>query len=156
MRAEAERVGSQVAAKREHEAQLHAQADQYEAARNSAVSRFQDLEGQILVLEKALDAKERPQGPQRRFPWLPAHAGARAAVAARERLPPPPPAPRTKWTRRVPHPVLTGHAASLTHPSQGERRCPAPPSGVRARARARPRADAVARCSMLFDTLLRD
>ena len=68
MRAEAERVGSQVAAKREHEAQLHAQADQYEAARNSAVSRFQDLEGQILVLEKALDAKERPQGPQRRFP----------------------------------------------------------------------------------------
>ena len=30
--------------------------------------------------------------------------------------PPPPPAPppRTKWTRRVPHPVLTGHAASLT------------------------------------------
>ena len=22
--------------------------------------------------------------------------------------------PRTKWTRRVPHPVLIGHAASLT------------------------------------------
>jgi len=85
MRAEAERLGSQVAAKREHEAQLHAQADQYEAARNRAVSRFEDLEGQILVLEKALDAKERPQGPQRRFPRLPAHAGARAAVAARER-----------------------------------------------------------------------
>ena len=28
------------------------------------------------------------------------------------RLDPPP--PRTKWTRRVPHPVLIGHAASLT------------------------------------------
>ena len=28
--------------------------------------------------------------------------------------PPPSPAPRTKWTRRVPHPVLIGHAASLT------------------------------------------
>ena len=28
-------------------------------------------------------------------------------------LPPPPPY-RTKWTRRVPHPVLIGHAASLT------------------------------------------
>ena len=28
--------------------------------------------------------------------------------------PPPPPPPRTKWTRRVPHPVLIGHAASLT------------------------------------------
>ena len=29
-------------------------------------------------------------------------------------LPPPPPAPRTKWTRRVPQPVLIGHTASLT------------------------------------------
>ena len=29
-------------------------------------------------------------------------------------LPPLPPPPRTKWTRRVPHPVLIGHAASLT------------------------------------------
>jgi len=28
--------------------------------------------------------------------------------------PPPPSLPRTKWTRRVPHPVLIGHAASLT------------------------------------------
>ena len=28
--------------------------------------------------------------------------------------PPPPPFSRTKWTRRVPHPVLIGHAASLT------------------------------------------
>ena len=28
--------------------------------------------------------------------------------------PPPPPPLRTKWTRRVPHPVLIGHAASLT------------------------------------------
>ena len=28
--------------------------------------------------------------------------------------PPPPPRPRTKWTRRVPHPVLIGHAAPLT------------------------------------------
>ena len=25
-----------------------------------------------------------------------------------------PPPPRTKWTRRVPHPVLTGHAASFS------------------------------------------
>ena len=25
-----------------------------------------------------------------------------------------PPPRRTKWTRRVPHPVLIGHAASLT------------------------------------------
>jgi hypothetical protein len=39
--------------------------------------------------------------------------------------PPPPPSPRTKWTRRVPHPVLIGHAASLT-PYSGA------PRGVRA------------------------
>jgi hypothetical protein len=29
-------------------------------------------------------------------------------------VPPPPSPPRTKWTRRVPHPVLIGHAASLS------------------------------------------
>ena len=29
-------------------------------------------------------------------------------------VPPPPSPSRTKWTRRVPHPVLIGHAASLT------------------------------------------
>jgi hypothetical protein len=28
--------------------------------------------------------------------------------------PDPPPPSRTKWTRRVPHPVLIGHAASLS------------------------------------------
>ena len=43
-------------------------------------------------------------------------AAARARLEAEgvdhyEALPPP---PRTKWTRRVPHPVLIGHAASLT------------------------------------------
>ena len=31
-----------------------------------------------------------------------------------ERVRPPPTPPRTKWTRRVPHLVLIGHAASLT------------------------------------------
>jgi hypothetical protein len=30
-----------------------------------------------------------------------------------------PPPPRTKWTRRVPHPVLIGHAASLTPHRRG-------------------------------------
>jgi len=33
----------------------------------------------------------------------------RAARAGRD-----PPPPRTKWTGRVPHPVLIGHAASLS------------------------------------------
>ena len=35
----------------------------------------------------------------------------RAGRDARGGIPPPPPC--TKWTRRVPHPVLIGHAASL-------------------------------------------
>ena len=35
-----------------------------------------------------------------------------AQLRAANRSAPPP--PRTKWTRRVPHPVLIGHAASLT------------------------------------------
>ena len=46
------------------------------------------------------------------------HAGVRVGELPRGRgvasLPPPPPPFRTKWTRRVPHQVLTGHAASLT------------------------------------------
>jgi hypothetical protein len=45
--------------------------------------------------------------------------------------------PRTNWTRRVPRPVLTGHAASLTP------RCPAParpPPRPTCLTRARPRA----------------
>ena len=46
----------------------------------------------------------------------------------------PPPPSRTKWTRRVPHPVLIGHAASLTQvgerptrrlPRRGVERMPA-------------------------------
>ena len=39
----------------------------------------------------------------------------RGTLSKRELLQvPPPPPPRTKWTRRVPHPVLIGHASSLT------------------------------------------
>ena len=42
-----------------------------------------------------------------------------------ERTPPLP--PRTKWTRRVPHPVLIGHAASLSQvPAPGEGATTAP------------------------------
>ena len=38
---------------------------------------------------------------------------------------PPPPSSRTKWTRRVPHPVLIGHAASLSQEAQAARLRPA-------------------------------
>jgi len=37
-----------------------------------------------------------------------------AALLLTPTSPPPPSPPRTKWTRRVPYPVLIGHAASLT------------------------------------------
>jgi serine/threonine protein kinase len=36
------------------------------------------------------------------------------AAAGRDSVPPPPPPSGTKWTRRVPHPVLIGHVASLS------------------------------------------
>jgi hypothetical protein len=56
-----------------------------------------------------------------RHPRLSARGAARAHVGRPARRPgrapagrPPPPPFRTKWTRRVPHPVLIGHAASLT------------------------------------------
>ena len=42
------------------------------------------------------------------------------------------PPPRTKWTRPVPHPVLIGHAASLT-PYESDRSQP-PRRSCRARA----------------------
>ena len=63
---------------------------------------------------------------------------------ARHRPPPPPP-PRTKWTRRVPHPVLIGHAASLTPYGLGADRtdtCPA--CSIAAESRAARRTASVA------------
>ena len=53
-------------------------------------------------------------GGGRDAPALPAPLGRRASGAGHpEGLPPAPPPPpsRTKWTRRVPHPVLTGHVS---------------------------------------------
>ena len=46
--------------------------------------------------------------------WMQArHLGLVISPTARDRCACAPP-PRTKWTRRVPHPVLTGHVSSLT------------------------------------------
>ena len=45
---------------------------------------------------------------------FPAHLQQLDMESNGKQTPPPPPPPRTKWTRRVPHPVLIGHAASLT------------------------------------------
>ena len=59
-------------------------------------------------IARALPADTRPQRPSP-VPLVPASAAARHGTRAAE-----PPPPGTKWTRRVPHPVLSGHAASLT------------------------------------------
>ena len=75
----------------------------FDAALALDPAHFDALAGRGMALRRARDA-----------------AGARAAYEAAARArpvpppPPPPPPPRTKWTRRVPHPVLIGHAASLT------------------------------------------
>jgi hypothetical protein len=70
--------------------------------------------------------------PRTRLRWggagPPRRAGAGAGPPAAG---PPPPPPRTKWTRRVPHPVLIGHAASTTRRTRG---APALPRVRRSRA----------------------
>jgi hypothetical protein len=72
---------------------------------------------------------------------------ARAASQEHTRIPlgtelyPPPPPPRTKWTRRVPHPVLIGHAASLSqvYARRGIRACGRPGATKAAHAALRAR-----------------
>jgi hypothetical protein len=57
--------------------------------------------------------------PAHSFRLVAIPAAAPAASADRmaaQLVPPPPPPPRTKWTRRVPHPVLIGHAAPPASP----------------------------------------
>ena len=62
-----------------------------------------------------------------------------AAIPQGASGPPPPPPPRTNRTRRVPHPVLIGHAASLTPYRRGALRCLGRLARPRVRARARAR-----------------
>jgi hypothetical protein len=57
------------------------------AARLGGCREVQELSEALLEMEREVDARVHPR---------------------------PLPPPRTKWTRRVPHPVLSGHAATLT------------------------------------------
>jgi len=57
----------------------------------------------------AVEVHEQSDGPAA----SPRRSAAVSAPGCRPTLPPPP-RPRTKWTRRVRHPVLIGHAASLS------------------------------------------
>ena len=56
--------------------------------------------------------------------FAPARAGnwrwSQDLTAEEEEEEPPPSPPRTKWTRRVPHPILTGHFSSLAPQEEEE------------------------------------
>ena len=60
-----------------------------------------------------------PRG--RRDANVPARSRRRPDAVARK-VPPPPLPPRTKWTRRVPHPVLTGHVSQSDSAGPARRR----------------------------------
>ena len=108
-------------------AQALAQAQAREAQGNGtqapggADARVAELEAEGAALREAVArAEERWQAASRNMTALSKEAAdARARLAAAGNVtvalqaapPPPPNPPRTKWTRRVPHPVLNGHAA---------------------------------------------
>jgi len=62
---------------------------------------------------RACDIAAMGAGGRMRIPRLQGSSGSRSGAGAARHCASSPP-PRTKWTRRVPHPVLIGHAASLT------------------------------------------
>jgi hypothetical protein len=62
----------------------------------------------VLVLRYGLDALDKTRTA---FSDKKVRCTAHELVAFSDNKPPP---PHTKWTHRVPHPVLIGHAASLT------------------------------------------
>jgi hypothetical protein len=67
----------------------------------------------IAAIDQWLSARRHPtREPVRCLPWLQwiRTCGRQCISGAGQGATP----PRTKWTRRVPHPVLIGHAASLT------------------------------------------
>jgi hypothetical protein len=81
-------------------------------------------------------APPRPRAPPLATPLSPGRCLCRRAARAAAhfprvstRRPPPLPPPRTNWTRRVPHPVLIGHAATRRC---GRRGSPGAPRSARA------------------------
>ena len=77
-----------------------------------------------LAVEREADARERARRERELL-------SAAVPSPGRAAPPPPPSPPRSKWTRRVPHPVLIGHAASLT-PYQSDTPRPSPRTDPRA------------------------
>ena len=67
-----------------------------------------------LNLTRGARRQDEPDGLRRVQLVLPRWKDGEPPLLPSRPPPPPSPTPRTKWTRRVPHPVLIGHAASLT------------------------------------------
>jgi len=98
-----------------------------ERAERRTRSRFEWEEEDAASAPKAVGSGDRDRAARARAARAPAAMDEEFLAAAVERgrfrWPPPPdagparpevpPPPRTKWTRRVPHPVLIGHTASL-------------------------------------------
>ena len=81
----------------------------------ASFSRALELDpGRAVAALKARTSPSPPPPPDR--DWGGPRLGCAPRIARQAHAsppPPPPPLPRTKWTRRVPHLVLIGHAASL-------------------------------------------
>ena len=87
-----------------HVARFLEQAREEEAAADAA-----ERDRQARVAAERAAERERREATQRR----------RREAQALPPPPPPPPTSCTKWTRRVPHPVLIGHAAALSQALAG-------------------------------------
>ena len=107
--------------KKKHELALQEHVAAGAKKKGNHKSRWPKLD-QTVAKRGAQARPHRAPHPRRARAMPPPKAASRVAARAerppparaQRTLPPPLPPPRTKWTRRVPHPVLIGHAASLS------------------------------------------
>jgi hypothetical protein len=113
------RLRAQVAGSAQHDFRVHAQYARARAGARRALLAVKGAAWDWLETGGADNpANKAEAGADNGSKGAGAAEGAHAVRAALGELagasPPPPTPPRTKWTRRVPHSVLIGHAASLT------------------------------------------
>jgi hypothetical protein len=87
-----------------------------EAGAGGDAARWASVEARLAALAAAAPATEPPEPAVQRPPARIPPSAFRGVLFPDNPpvLRPPPPPPRTKWTRRVLHPVLIGHTASFT------------------------------------------
>jgi len=112
---------------------LHLHSVRRPSRRSLSLTSVQSASFSLISVQRAGQRLDAPGAArQQRVNHTVAVLAADAAhLRPRTRLSAPPPPPRTKWTRRVPHPVLIGHAASTTRRTRG---APALPRVRRSRA----------------------